>query len=82
MKQITGNQIKDLVTKFFYKENHLCFQILVRLEGNTLIPFQEFEDYGEYKRVFGELQLATVNGSILSLLEKKFRLEPARSKVA
>lgn len=48
--------VKNLLTKFFYKENYLYFQILLQTEENKLVVFKEFTDYSEYKKVFTELQ--------------------------
>ena len=44
-----------LLTKFFYKNDHLYFQILLQNEENTDI-FGEFDDYNEYRETFDRLQ--------------------------
>jgi len=52
---INGAEIQNLITKFYYKNNHLCFQILLHLGVEKTIPFQEFTDYKEYKKVYSHL---------------------------
>lgn len=52
---ITGSEIQNLITKFYYKNNHLCFQILLHFGLDRTVPFQEFSDYAEYKRVYNDL---------------------------
>lgn len=52
---INGSEIQNLITKFYYKNNHLCFQILLHFGLDRTVPFQEFSDYAEYKRVYNDL---------------------------
>jgi hypothetical protein len=49
-------EIRNLLTKFFYKNNHLHFQILVQKE-NSLEIFGEYDDYNQYKNAFDTLHL-------------------------
>lgn len=82
IQNIKGRQVKDLITKFFYKDNHLCFQILLHLNNNRTIVFQEFTDYTEYKSVFNALQQARAKNSILKFPNDNFVMEPNGLKVA
>lgn len=82
IRQIHGGYVKDLITKFFYKNNYLCFQILLHLEGGETLPYQEFNDYAEYKKVFTDLQQAKVSGVAIKFPEKNFKPEYLVSKVA
>lgn len=53
---IRGTQIKDLITKFYYKNNDLCFQILLLLKDNVeSVSVSEHTDYTEYKKVYDQL---------------------------
>ena len=55
MNTIKGTQIKNLITKFYYKDNHLCFQILIHCEGDKTIVYNEYTDYSEYKKEYNKL---------------------------
>ncbi len=70
VRQIHGVQVKDIITKFFYKDNHLCFHILLQVEGDEIVLFQEFSDYAEYKKVFGDLQAARMNDAVIKIPKK------------
>ncbi|MFT4667313.1 MAG: hypothetical protein ACI8YQ_001975 [Polaribacter sp.] len=48
-------RFQDLITKFYYKQNHLCFQIILNVGNNEMVPYQEFTDYKEYKIAFEKL---------------------------
>ena len=69
---VAGSEVQNLITKFYYKDNHLCFQILLHFGLDKTMPFQEFSDYTEYKRVYGELlQLKNSNGQITVPVAKR-----------
>ena len=55
MNRIKGTQIKNLITKFYYKDNHLCFQILLHCENDKTIVYNEYTDYAEYKKEYNKL---------------------------
>ncbi|GIV32421.1 MAG: hypothetical protein KatS3mg030_723 [Saprospiraceae bacterium] len=82
MKQIHGAQVKDLVTKFFYRENHLCYQIILVVEGGERIPYKEFSDYSEYKKAFAELLQKKGQSSIIKLPEPSASSNGVESNVA
>lgn len=48
-------QIQNLVTKFYYKDNHLCFQILLSTDTNQSLAYKEYTDYSEYKKDYNQL---------------------------
>ena len=66
-RSIHGREVKDLITKFFYSGNFLCFHILLQLEGGEKVFFQEFTDYAEYKKSFGALQEARKDGGFIHI---------------
>lgn len=47
-------ECKSLLTKFFYKNEHLYFQILIQDE-TTLNTYGEFDNYNDYKETFDRL---------------------------
>ncbi len=52
---IKGKQISNLITKFYFKNDNLKFLILLKLKGNTIIPFEEYNDYSTYRDNFNNL---------------------------
>ncbi|TAK32183.1 MAG: hypothetical protein EPO28_17860 [Saprospiraceae bacterium] len=70
MRNIHGVQVRDLITKFFYRNNHLCFHIILEVDSGEKIPYQEFTDYAEYKRIFTELQQQKGNEVLINFPEK------------
>jgi len=62
-----GEEIKNLITKFYYRNNHLCFQILLYINGEKTVPYQEFTDYNEYKATYNKLQDQKSNNAVISL---------------
>jgi hypothetical protein len=50
-----GKENKSLLTKFFYRDNYLHFQILVQ-NANEVQICGEFTNYDEYRKSFDTLQ--------------------------
>ncbi len=55
MNTIHSSKIKNLITKFYYKDNHLCFQILLNCENDETRLYKEYEDYDQYKMEYNKL---------------------------
>lgn len=57
MKNISNNtdHLQYLVTKFYYKNNQLCFKILVQDESKNKTTQMEYSDYTEYKKAYNQL---------------------------
>ncbi len=64
-------ETKSLLTKFFYKNEHLFFQILVQGESKTDV-YGEYDDYSDYKASFDTLQRNLTNGSALKLVSDNY----------
>lgn len=82
MKQIHGAEVKDLVTKFFYRGNQLCFQIILQVDGGERIPYKEFSDYAEYKKAFSELQQQKGNRTMIKFPNRNVHSSESTSNVA
>lgn len=52
---IQGKDIENLITKFYYKNRQLCFQIILNLGLEGKISYSEYDDYFAYKQKFNEL---------------------------
>jgi len=82
VKEIVGEQVKDLITKFFYRDNHLCFQILLHTKTNETIIYGVYADYSEYKKDFNNLQESRSNNQTINLQNKNKDLDQSATKVA
>lgn len=73
---------QSLLTKFFYQDNYLHFQILVQTEQQTQVA-GEFTDYAEYRKAFDALQMRVMRGlEAIGLSEKVLKTEATFAKVA
>lgn len=52
---IQGKEIENLITKFYYKNRQLCFQIILNLGLSGKVSYCEYDDYFVYKQKFNEL---------------------------
>ena len=66
---LKGNDIENLVTRFFYKENQLCFQILFQCQADKVIAYSEYDDYTKYKEAFNVLIEKKTNNEVIILKE-------------
>lgn len=82
VRQIRGVQVKDLITKFFYQNNQLCFQILLHLEGGKTVLFKEFADYSGYKRAMATLHDAREKDTVIKISKKNMKSTAPSSNVA
>jgi hypothetical protein len=80
--EIHGYKVKDLITKFFYQNTHLCYHILLHVDGGETVFFREFTDYAEYKKAFSELQQARLNNNVINVPKKKLNILNTEAKVA
>ncbi|MFK7808714.1 MAG: hypothetical protein AB8F74_13000 [Saprospiraceae bacterium] len=64
----TPVRFQDLITKFYYKQNNLCFQIILKTASDETVPYKEFTDYNEYKVAFEKLsQMKRVGVGVASV---------------
>ena len=71
---INGAEIQNLITKFYYKNNHLCFQILLYLGVEKTVPYREFTDYSEYKKVYNHLMNVKSTNSQIEISSSELSL--------
>ena len=82
LQNMKTTECKSLLTKFFYKNEHLYFQILIQGETTTNV-YREFDDYSEYKETFDRLQCNLFSKSPLKLIpERLLKSETRFAKVA
>jgi len=52
---IKSADVENIITKFYFKEKLLCFQVILNLASQEKILVGEFEDYVEYQQKFKDL---------------------------
>ena len=67
VKVLKGADVQNLITKFYYKDNHLCFQILLQCGLEKMISYMEYSDYAEYKSAFNRLIDMRSNNEAISI---------------
>jgi hypothetical protein len=80
--EIHGHKVRDLITKFFYRSSHLCFHILLHVDGGETVFFREFTEYAEYKKAFSDLQQARLNNTVISVPKKNLATNSIIAKLA
>lgn len=76
------NEIKSLLTKFYYNNEHLYFQILIQKE-NSMEVYGEYADYHEYKNTFDMLQKdIDEKKNVKIVTEKSIKTQIPLAKVA
>lgn len=68
---IAASDIINLITLFYYKNNHLRYQILIHLSGERTIVFGEYDNYKEYKAEFEKLQNQRKNNFQIQIAENQ-----------
>ncbi len=68
---INGSMIKKCFYKFFYKGDHLCFQVFVEDVNKEIISCGNFTDYNEYKNMLKQLSIAKASGSDVTIASTK-----------
>ncbi len=82
VQQFRGVDIDDVQTKFFFRENLLCFHVLLKMKSGETVFFQEFKDYSEYINMFNGLLSAKSNGTVITFPDKIINSGSASPKVA
>ena len=77
-----SKETKNLLTKFFYRDNYLHFQILMQ-SANEMQICGEFTNYDEYRKSFDALQTRLSDFKAKALPNvKNFKLEFGLANVA
>ena len=80
--EIHGHKVRDLITKFFYRDSHLCFHILLHVDGGETVFFREFTEYAAYKKAFSDLQQARLNNIVINVPKKNLPTNSIIAKMA
>jgi len=60
---LQAQKVKSLNTRFYYKEEKLCFQITLQYGEDSLVKV--FEDYPSYKKIHDRLVSAINNNAAI-----------------
>jgi hypothetical protein len=66
MDTITTQTNGRLLTRYYYKDNQLCFQILVSSTEKTSVV-GEFANYSEYRKSFASFQQQMETNNVIDL---------------
>ena len=68
---ISGMDIVNLITLFYYKNDHLRYQIIMHLTGERNLLYGEYTDYKEYKIEFDNLSSQRKNNFKIQIPENQ-----------
>ena len=66
-----ARMVEQLITKFFYRNNQLFFQILLNGKDNFTITYGEYTDYTTYKKVYNQLLCCKATNTPVNISENK-----------
>jgi hypothetical protein len=69
---ISALDVINLITLFYYKNNHLRYQILLHLTGERTVLFGEYVNYNDYKNHFEELQAQRKSQKFIQIAENEY----------
>jgi hypothetical protein len=78
------NEMKNILSKFFYKKDYLFYQILIQDSmSNKIDVYGEYEDFDDYRKTLESLQNNQIDWTPLRLVQDKtFNSEQTFAKVA
>jgi hypothetical protein len=78
------NEMKNLLTRFFYKNDYLFYQILIQDKSTSdTTMYGEYEDFDDYRKTFDSLQNNNLDWTPLKLVQDNiFNSEHTFAKVA
>ncbi len=72
MQATKGDKLENIMTRFYYKQKELYFQIILQLAGKEVI-YNEYRDYMTYKSQLQNLvKIKESNGTFH--MESKYKL--------
>lgn len=80
--QVESEDVVDVVTRFFFYENNLCFHVLLKLRSGEMALINEFKDYTEYTNALSDLRTAWSKRAAITIPQKIGNLGCATLKVA
>ena len=64
MQATKGHQLENIITRFYYKQKELYFQIILQLAGKEVV-YNEYRDYPTYKIQLQNLvRIKETNGTL------------------
>jgi hypothetical protein len=68
---VEGRQVRNLLTRFYYRSSQLYFQLILELKSGDCVLFREFDNYSVFKEAFDNLQTATRSEVSIHIPENK-----------
>lgn len=64
---IHNTDINQILTKYFYEDNQLCYQIMVQTKNNELYNLEKYVNYSEYMRAFAQIEERFKSGMVIEI---------------
>ena len=64
---VDGRQVRNLLTRFYYRSSQLYFQLILELQSGDCVLFREFNNYNVFKEAFDKLQDATKSEALIHI---------------
>ncbi len=61
------NDINQLLTKYYYKDSQLCYQILAQTKDDKTFVIQDFISYSDYKRAIVLIEEKIESGTVIEV---------------
>jgi hypothetical protein len=73
MQATRGHQLENIITRFYYKQKELYFQIILQLAGKEVV-YNEYSDYVIYKSQLQNLLEIKESNGILHMNGMKSKI--------
>lgn len=67
LNHIESNEIKNLITRFEYKENAIIYKVLLHLGVNKILFYHEYRDFAAYQAAIDALLRSKKEGATIFL---------------
>ena len=67
------SMLVDLITKFYYRDEQLHFQIFMVCKDGSKVAYGEYTDYQDYKKAYSDLSARKGSFAVEAASEKNIR---------
>lgn len=69
------SEISNIITRFYYKDEQLCFLIVLELNNGGTIDYLEFVDYTVYRNCLSSLKKSTLRNQAITITQDTIGME-------
>jgi hypothetical protein len=59
------NEVSQILTKYYYKNSQLCYQILVQTTDGSTHVVEDLSSYTDYKRAVAQIESKLNSGTVI-----------------